>query len=320
MKNFALIGAAGFIAPRHMEAIKATGHRLVAAMDPSDSVGILDSYFPDCAFFTEFERFDRHVDKLQRSGGDDRIDYVSVCSPNYLHDAHIRFALRSGADVICEKPLVLNPWNLDGLAEAQERSGQRVNTILQLRLHPTITALRDRVASQATGAEKHEVELTYVTGRGLWYGYSWKGDDRKAGGIATNIGIHFFDMLNFVFGNLQQSRVHLNEQSRAAGYLEYERAKVRWFLSVSIDDLPDAQRSSGQRTFRSIAIDGQEMEFSGGFADLHTRSYAEVLAGNGFGIEESRAAIETVAAIRSSTPVGANGDEHPFVRKLADAR
>lgn len=318
MKNFALIGAAGFIAPRHMEAIKANGGRLVAAMDPSDSVGILDSYFPDCAFFTEFERFDRHIDKLQRAGGEDRVDFVSVCSPNYLHDAHIRFGLRSGADVICEKPLVLNPWNLDGLVEAEERSGRNVNTILQLRLHPTITALRDRVS--ASEGEKHDVELTYVTGRGLWYNYSWKGDDRKAGGIATNIGIHFFDMLNFVFGELQQSRVHLNEQSRAAGFLEYERARVRWFLSVSIDDLPDVQRSSGQRTFRSITIDGQEMEFSGGFTDLHTRSYAEVLAGNGFDIGESRAAIETVAAIRGSVAVAPGGDEHPFVRKLEAAR
>ncbi len=319
MKNFALIGAAGFIAPRHMEAIKANGCRLVAAMDPSDSVGILDSYFPDCAFFTEFERFDRHIDKLQRAGGEDSVDFISVCSPNYLHDAHIRFGLRSGADVICEKPLVLNPWNLDGLVEAQERSGRQVNTILQLRLHPTITALRDRVAAAGEDG-KHEVELTYVTGRGLWYNYSWKGDDRKAGGIATNIGIHFFDMLHFVFGDLQQSRVHHNDQSRAAGYLEYERARVRWFLSVSIDDLPEAQRNSGQRTFRSITIDGQEMEFSGGFADLHTRSYSEVLAGNGFGIDESRAAIETVAAIRSSGTVVSSGDEHPFVRKLEAAR
>ena len=319
MKNFALIGAAGFIAPRHMEAIKANDCRLVAAMDPSDSVGILDSYFPDCAFFTEFERFDRHIDKLQRAGGEDSVDFVSVCSPNYLHDAHIRFGLRSGADVICEKPLVLNPWNLEGLVEAQERSGRQVNTILQLRLHPTITALRDRVATAGEG-EKHEVELTYVTGRGLWYNYSWKGDDRKAGGIATNIGIHFFDMLHFVFGDLQQSRVHLNEQSRAAGYLEYERARVRWFLSVSIDDLPEAQRNLGQRTFRSITIDGQEMEFSGGFADLHTRSYSEVLAGNGFGINESRAAIETVAAIRAGGIVASSGDEHPFVRKLESAR
>ena len=319
MKNFALIGAAGFIAPRHLEAIKANGCRLVAAMDPSDSVGILDSYFPDCAFFTEFERFDRHIDKLQRAGGEDSVDFVSVCSPNYLHDAHIRFGLRSGADVICEKPLVLNPWNLEGLVEAQERSGRQVNTILQLRLHPTITALRDRVAASGE-VEKHEVELTYVTGRGLWYNYSWKGDDRKAGGIATNIGIHFFDMLHFVFGDLQQSRVHLNEQSQAAGYLEYERARVRWFLSVSIDDLPEAQRNLGQRTFRSITIDGEEMEFSGGFADLHTRSYSEVLVGNGFGIEESRAAIETVAAIRAAVTVAPAGDEHPFVRDRGSAQ
>ena len=315
MKNFALIGAAGFIAPRHMEAIKATGNRLVAAMDPSDSVGILDSYFPDCAFFTEFERFDRHIDKLRRGNSDRRVDFVSVCSPNYLHDAHVRFALRSDADVICEKPLVLSPWNIDGLVEAEERSGHKVNTILQLRLHPAILALRDRIAAEPSDGRKHDVDLTYVTGRGLWYSYSWKGDDRRAGGIATNIGIHFFDMLHFVFGDLHGSQVHLNEPNRAAGFLEYGRANVRWFLSVSIDDLPN-HCEPDQRTFRSITVDGEEIEFSGGFADLHARSYAEVLAGRGFGIEESRSAIETVAAIRGNVADISRGEPHPFLLSL----
>lgn len=313
MSNFALIGAAGFIAPRHMAAIQATGHQLVAALDPSDSVGVIDSYFPDSAFFTEFERFDRHIDKLQRGRAGERVDYVSICSPNYLHDAHVRFALRSGADAICEKPLVLNPWNIDGLAEAEERTGRRVHTILQLRLHPAIVALREKVASEAADAAKHEVDLTYVTGRGRWYLHSWKGDEKKSGGIATNIGIHFFDMLHFVFGELQESRVHLNEPTRAAGYLEHERARVRWFLSVEIGDIPEAQRSEGQRTYRSITVDGDEVEFSGGFTDLHTRSYEEILANRGFGLEDSRHAVEAVAAIRNATPRGSTADAHPFV-------
>src|SRR6185369_3364778 len=259
MKKFALIGAAGFIAPRHMAAIQATGHRLVAALDPSVSVGVIDSYFPDSAFFVEFERFDRHVDKLRREGRGEKVDYVSICSPNYLHDAHIRFALRSDADAICEKPLVLNPWNIDGLAEMEASSGHRVNTILQLRLHPAIIALRDRVAAEPAGGRKHEVDLTYVTSRGQWYLYSWKGDEKKSGGIATNIGVHFFDMLHFVFGRLQDSRVHLNELTRASGFLEYERARVRWFLSVEIDDLPEVPRAGGQRTYRSISVDGNEV-------------------------------------------------------------
>ena len=314
MKNFALIGAAGFIAPRHMTAIHATGHRLVAALDPSDSVGVIDSYFPDSAFFVEFERFDRHIDKLRREGGGDRVDYVSVCSPNYLHDAHIRFALRSDADAICEKPLVLNPWNLDGLAEMEASSGHRVSTILQLRLHPAITALKERLSAEPAGAPKHEVELTYVTSRGRWYLYSWKGDEKKSGGIATNVGVHFFDMLHFVFGTLQDSSVHLHEPTRAAGYLEYEKARVRWFLSVDINDVPEAQRSTGQRTYRSITVDEEEIEFSGGFADLHTTSYQEILAGRGFGLEDSRCAVETVAAIRESVP-RLSADAHRLVRR-----
>jgi len=312
MKNFALIGAAGFIAPRHMAAIRATDNRLVAALDPSDSVGVIDSYFPESAFFTEFERFDRHVDKLRRSGDDARIDYVSICSPNYLHDSHIRFALRSDADAICEKPLVLNPWNLDSLDQMEADSGRRVNTILQLRVHPAILALKDRVAGEPAGAPKHEVDLTYITSRGRWYLYSWKGDEKQAGGIATNIGVHFFDMLHFIFGELQESRVHLNEPIRASGYLEYERARVRWFLSIAAEDLPEAQQAAGQRTFRSITVDGQEIEFSGGFADLHTRSYELILEDKGFGIDASRCAIKTVADIRSAKALGPISDCHPL--------
>lgn len=313
MKNFALVGAAGFIAPRHMQAIRATGNRLVAAMDPSDSVGIIDSYFPDSSFFTEFERFDRHIDRLRRLGGDQKIDYVSICSPNYLHDSHIRFALRSEADAICEKPLVVNPWNVDGLAEAEESAGHRVNTILQLRVHPEIIALRERMQAEPADAAKHEVDLTYITGRGRWYMFSWKGEEKKSGGIVANIGVHFFDMLGFIFGPLQDSRVHLAETTRAGGYLEYERARVRWFLSLEVDDLPEPAKEAGQRTFRSITVDGDEIEFSGGFTDLHTRSYELILEGKGFGLDDARAAIDTVAAIRSARPVAAGGDCHPAV-------
>ena len=314
MPNFALIGAAGYIAPRHMQAIKATANRLLCAMDPSDSVGIIDSYFPDSSFFTEFERFDRHIDKTQRGKESERIDFVSICSPNYLHDAHIRFALRSGTDAVCEKPLVLNPWNIDGLLEIEEATGRRVNTILQLRVHPEIAALRERVAA-GSGQTKHEVDLTYITSRGRWYLHSWKGETKKSGGIATNIGVHFFDMLHFIFGNLQENRVHLNEETRAGGYLEYEKARVRWFLSVEAEDLPEPQRSAGQRTFRSITVDGEEIEFSGGFTDLHTVSYERILAGQGFGLEANRCAIATVTSIRNARPLGLTGDYHPFVAK-----
>lgn len=313
MANFALIGAAGYIAPRHMQAIKATGHRLVAALDPSDSVGVIDSYFPESSFFTEFERFDRHVDKLARGGHEDRIDYVSVCSPNYLHDAHIRFALRAGADAVCEKPVVSNPWNIDGLLEMEEATGRKVNTILQLRLHPAIIALKQAIERGAQD-RKHEVDLTYITSRGRWYLHSWKGDVGKSGGIATNIGVHFFDMLHFLFGRVQENRVHLNEDVRAAGFLEYERARVRWFLSVDAADLPEAQREAGQRTYRSITIDGDEIEFSGGFTDLHTVSYQRILAGEGFSLEESRSAVEAVTHIRHAKPEALMGDYHQFAR------
>ena len=310
MKNFALIGAAGYIAPRHMQAVKATGNHLVAAMDPSDSVGVIDSYFPEASFFTEFERFDRHLDKLRRGGGG-AADYISICSPNYLHDSHMRFALRSGADAICEKPLVLNPWNIDGLLEIERSSGCSVSTILQLRVHPSIVALRERVLAEPAG-RKHEVDLTYITARGLWYQHSWKGDVKKSGGIATNIGVHFFDMLHFIFGDIQQNVVHLSDPLRAGGYLEYEKARVRWFLSVDAADVPEPQRSAGQRTYRSITIDGEEIEFSGGFTDLHTRSYELILDGKGFGLEENRCAIATVATIRTAAPVGLKGDYHPL--------
>lgn len=312
MKNFGLIGAAGYIAPRHMAAIQQTGNRLVAAMDPADSVGVLDNYFPDSAFFCEFERFDRHVDKLRRSNETHKIDYISICSPNYLHDSHVRFALRSDAEAICEKPLVLNPWNIDGLIEVEQSTGRRVNTILQLRVHPAIIALRQRVMDASAQDRKFEVDLTYITGRGQWYLHSWKGDQRKSGGIATNIGIHFFDMLHFVFGELQKSEVHVAEPSQAAGYLEYQYARVRWFLSLEVCDIPVEHRT-GARTFRSITVDGNEFEFSGGFADLHTRSYEAILAGEGFGLEASRTAVATVAAIRNAKPIF-GGDRHPMAQ------
>ena len=315
MKNFALIGAAGYIAPRHMQAIRDTGNDLVAAFDPNDSVGIIDSHFPDAHFFTEFERFDRHIDKLRRNHGQ-QIDYVSICSPNYLHDSHMRFALRSGADAICEKLLVLNPWNIDGLAEMEQQTERRINTILQLRVHPSIIALHDRIAT-GTSDTKHEVDLTYITSRGRWYLQSWKGDARKSGGIATNIGVHFFDMLHYLFGALQDNVVHLNESTRAAGYLEYERARCRWFLSLDVGDVPAPAREAGQRTYRSITLDGEEIEFSGGFTDLHARSYEGILAGRGFGVEENRVAIETVSTIRDATPDTRRGTMHPFIGKLA---
>ncbi len=314
MKNFAIIGAAGYIAPRHMQAIKATDNNLVAALDPNDSVGIIDSYFPDADFFTEFERFDRHLDKLRRDKHDQQVDYVSICSPNYLHDSHMRFALRSGADAICEKPLVLNPWNIDGLLDIEKDTGRKVNTILQLRVHPSIVALREKV--QAENREtKHEVDLTYITSRGHWYLQSWKGDEKKSGGIATNIGVHFYDMLHFIFGALQENVVHHSDDTMAAGYLEYEKARVRWFLSVDYKYVPESAKNQGQRTYRSITVDGEEIEFSGGFTDLHTRSYEEILAGRGFGLVENRVAIETVSHIRNSRPMGSTGDYHPFLKK-----
>lgn len=311
MKTFALIGAAGYIAPRHMVAIRDTGNQLVAAVDRSDSVGIMDAYFPDTNFFTEFERFDRHIDKLRR--GNNAVDYVAICSPNYLHDSHIRFALRSSADAICEKPLVLNPWNIDGLLEMERETGRRVNTILQLRLHPAILELKEKVVAARNDAHKVDVDLTYITSRGNWYMQSWKGDPNKSGGIATNIGVHFFDMLYFVFGAVGSVVVHHSSGQSAAGYIEYEHARVRWFLSVDASFVPLELLEKGQRTYRSICVGGEEIEFSGGFTDLHTQSYKAILAGRGFGLEDNRAAIETVAKIRVSNPIGPQGEYHPLL-------
>lgn len=317
-KNFALIGASGYIAPKHMKAIAETGNRLTAAMDPNDSVGVIDSYFPDSTFFTEFERFDRHAEKLRRKA-DQPIHYVSICSPNYLHDAHIRFALRIKADAICEKPLVLNPWNLDALAEMEEEFESRVWNILQLRLHPSIIALKKKVAEEITAdpGKTYDIDLTYLTSRGRWYFVSWKGYPEKSGGIATNIGIHFFDMLSWIFGPVKENIVHIHQTDTAAGYLGLAHARVRWFLSVNADHLPDEAIQRGMRTFRSIRVDGQEIEFSGGFTDLHTQSYHEILAGRGFPLQEARPSIETVQAIRMGTPQGMTGEYHPFCRKVS---
>lgn len=316
MKKFALIGAAGYVAPRHMKAIKETGNVLVAALDKNDSVGIMDGFFPDSDFFTEYERFDRHIDKCRRKDDERHVDFVSICSPNYLHDSHVRFALRSDADAICEKPLALNPWNIDGLIDMERNTGRKAYTILQLRLHPSIIELREKIRT-AESESKHDVDLTYVTSRGHWYLRSWKGDMKKSGGIATNIGVHFFDMLHFIFGALQDNKVHFSSETKAGGYLEYEFARVRWFLSIDHADVPAELRMQGQRTYRSITCDGEEIEFSGGFTDLHTRSYEEILAGRGFGLEENRVAIETVANIRQANPLGLSGEYHPFLEKIA---
>ena len=312
-KNFALIGAAGYIAPRHMQAIRDTGNRLVATLDPSDSVGILDRYFDDVDFFTEFERFDRHIEMLRRKNAGDEIHYVSICSPNYLHDAHIRFALRVGCDAICEKPLVLNPWNLDGLAEVEEESGQRIYNVLQLRVHPEIIKLKGKSKKEKV-KDKAEIDLTYITSRGKWYFYSWKGLLEKSGGVATNIGIHFFDMLMWIFGKPQHSVVHYADEKKVAGFMELEGARVRWFLSLDKADLPQAAREKGQSTYRSILIDGEEVEFSGGFTDLHTMVYQDILAGKGYGIEDARPSIELAYQIRHAKPVGLKGEGvHPLL-------
>jgi len=312
MKKFALIGAAGYIAPRHMKAIKDTDHELIAALDKFDSVGIIDSYFPNAAFFTEFERFDRYIEKLKRK--DDSIDYVSICSPNYLHDAHIRFGLRHQAHVICEKPIVLNPWNIDALEEIEEETGKSVFNILQLRLHPAIKALKEKV-DKSDADEIFDIDLTYITSRGRWYYTSWKSELSKSGGIATNIGVHFFDMLGWIFGDLKNNTVHLHTHDRAAGYLEFAKARVRWFLSINYDLIPKKIKEAGQRTFRSLQIEGQEVEFSSGFTELHTESYKEILNGNGFGIKESKTTIQLVHDIRNAEPVGLKGIYHPLAKE-----
>jgi len=310
MKNFALIGAAGYIAPRHMKAIKETNNNLLAAFDKADSVGVIDSYFPQADFFVEFERFDRHIEKLKYEK-EMYLDYVSICSPNYLHDAHIRFALRSGADAICEKPLVLNPWNVEKLRKVEENTGKKVFNILQLRVHPSIIELREKIASNKSN-KKHEVDLTYLTSRGNWYNTSWKGDHSKSGGIATNIGVHFYDMLSWIFGDVQENIVHIHENDRASGYLEFENARVKWFLSINAKYLPKEVKAQGQTTFRSITINGEELEFSGGFKDLHTMVYKDILAGKGYGLEAAQTAIEIVHSIRNAKPIGLKGEYHSF--------
>ena len=312
MKNFALIGASGYIAPRHLKAIKDTNNQLLAALDKFDSVGIMDSYFPDADFFIETERFDRYIEKLKYDKGIE-LDYVSICTPNYLHDAHIRMALRRGADAICEKPLVLNPWNLDALIKMEKESGQKVWNVLQLRLHESIIKLKEKVDA-APKDKIFDIDLTYLTSRGNWYYTSWKGDNQKSGGIATNIGVHFYDMLSWVFGNVKENIVNIQTHDRASGYLEFERARVRWFLSINYDVLPEEIKLKGQRTYRSITIEGEELEFSGGFTDLHTKVYKGVLEGNGYGLEDARQAIEIVHSIRNTEPIGLKGDYHPFAR------
>ena len=311
MKNFALIGAAGYIAPRHMKAIKDTSNDLLAAYDPYDGVGIMDSHFPEADYFTEFERFDRHIDRLKRNNS--KIDFVSICSPNYLHDSHIRFGLRSGADVICEKPIVLNPWNIDALQEAERNSGQNVYTILQLRHHEAIKALKKKV-EEGPSNKIYDIDLTYLTSRGKWYYTSWKGDLEKSGGIATNIGVHFYDMLTWVFGGFKSQTVHLHTHDRASGVMHLQRANVRWFLSINYDVIPEKEKSEGKRTYRSITVDGEEIEFSQGFTELHTVSYDAILRGKGYRIGDTREAIQIVHDIRHSDPIGLKDDYHPLAK------
>ncbi len=313
MKKFALIGAAGYIAPRHMRAIKETNNELIAALDKCDSVGIIDSYFPNADFFTEYERFDRHIDKLKRIGK--KIDYVSICSPNYLHDSHIRFALRQGAEAICEKPIVLNPWNIDALSQIEAETNKKINTILQLRLHPSIIKLKKQV--EASKKQIFDIDLTYITSRGKWYYISWKGDNTKSGGIATNIGVHFFDMLTWIFGKVKKNIVHLAEPNKSGGFLELERANVRWFMSLDKTDLPKIAVEKAMPTFRSITIENEELEFSTGFTDLHNESYKKIIAGDGFSLEDTRESIQTVYDIRNSKPLGLKGDYHPFIKNIS---
>jgi len=317
MKNFALIGAAGYIAPRHMKAIKETGNNLIAALDPYDGIGILDSNFPNADFFTEFERFDRFVDKWHRDSGK-KIDYVSICSPNYLHDSHIRFGLKHGADVISEKPLVLNPWNIDQLKVIEKETGKKVYNILQLRLHPAIIALKEKVSRELEKDPNkvYDIDLTYLTSRGKWYFVSWKGDESKSGGIASNIGVHFFDMLSWIFGDVLENTVHLKIPDTNAGLFKLKHANVRWFLSVNLNHIPDDVKARGGTTYRSIMVNGEEIEFSGGFTDLHTRSYEEIIKGNGFGLDEAYGSINTVSTIRILDPIGLKGEYHPFCKKV----
>lgn len=311
--NFALIGAAGYIAPRHLNAIKDTHNNLVAALDKFDCVGVMDSYFPQADFFTEPERFDRHLDKLRRLDKGKEVEYVSICSPNYLHDSHIRLALRNEAHAICEKPIVLNPWNVDALQTIEKETGKNIYTILQLRLHPSIIALKKQV-EEGPKDKIYDLDLSYITSRGKWYQISWKGDIEKSGGVATNIGVHFFDMLSYVFGGVKENLVHCLEKDKAAGYLELEKARVRWYLSLDYNDIPNDVKEKGLRTFRSIQLEGKEIEFSGGFTDLHTTSYQDIVDGGGFRLEEARNSINTVFHIRNSKPMGLRGDYHPLLK------
>ncbi len=314
MKNFAITGVAGYIAPRHLQAIKETNNNLIAAVDPHDSVGILDRYFPNVSFFTEFERFDRHLEKLRRKSEDRHIHYLTICSPNNLHDAHIRLALRIGADAICEKPLVLNPWNLDALQDLEIETGKKVYTILQLRVHPSLIELKKKISSAKTN-KKYEVDLTYITSRGVWYDFSWKGIIEKSGGIATNIGIHFFDMLIWLFGDVQTNEVYLMDKKRASGFIELQNANVKWFLSIDKNDLLENEINKGQTTYRSINVDGEEIKFSEGFTDLHTRVYEETLNGSGFGIEDARPSIKLVHDIRQKKISPNKDNYHPYLLK-----
>jgi len=319
--NFALVGAAGYIAPRHMRAIKETGNVLVAALDPYDGMGIIDSYFPDADFFIEPERFDRHLDKLRRLASakrrmnDLKVNYVSICSPNYMHDSHIRLALRNEAHAICEKPIVLNPWNLDALKVIEKETGKKVYTILQLRLHPAIKALHEKI-EKSPKTKIYDLDLTYITSRGKWYSRSWKGDIPKSGGIATNIGVHFFDMLSWIFGDVKENKVHLLTERKGAGLLHLEKATIRWFLSIDQEDIPQEIRKTGKRTYRSLVMDGQKIEFSEGFTDLHTEMYREILAGRGFGIMDSKQSIQIVHQIRNEDPTGIKGDYHPILKEI----
>ncbi|MEA2111614.1 MAG: Gfo/Idh/MocA family oxidoreductase [Campylobacterota bacterium] len=319
MKRFALIGAAGYIAPRHMKAIKETGNDLVAALDPYDGIGIMDSNFPQASFFTEFERFDRFIDKWHREN-ERRIEYISIASPNYLHDSHIRFALKSGCDAICEKPLVLNPHNLEQLKIIERETGKKVNTILQLRLHPSIIALKKQVSKELEKNPNkiYDIDLTYLTSRGKWYFVSWKGDTSKSGGIASNIGVHFYDMLSWIFGEVEENVVHVKTADANAGRLKLKNANVNWFLSVNYDYLPKEVKERGQTTFRSITVEGEEIEFSGGFKDLHTLSYEQILKGNGFSLDDAYGSIDIVSQIRTIEPIGLKGNYHPFAKKVVN--
>lgn len=308
-KNFALVGVGGYVAPRHLKAIKDTGNDLLSAYDTSDSVGVIDSYFPQASFFTEQELFDRHNSMLKERGKG--IEILSVCTPNYLHDAHCRYGLRLGADVICEKPICLNPWNIEALEKVERETGRRVFNILQLRLHPAIEALRREIVSSPV-CRIFDVDLTYIASRGLWYYASWKGDERKSGGIATNIGIHFYDMLLWLFGPLKHQVVHVATHDRCAGFMQFQKANVRYMLSINSDLLPEEAKQAGQTTFRRLSLNGEAVDFSAGFTDLHTRSYEKILAGEGFTLQDALPAIELVYQIRHATPIGLQGDYHPF--------